>query len=87
MRTTVTLDPDTEQLIKREVARRHLSFKRVLNDAIRRGLAGPTAGSEAAVAVTSFDSEYQPGVDRLRLQQLADDMEVDRAISSMVKRP
>jgi hypothetical protein len=40
MRTTVTLDPDTAALLRKEVARRHVSFKQVINDAIRRGLAG-----------------------------------------------
>ena len=39
MRTTVTLDPDTEDLIRKEVRRGQSSFKRVLNEAIRRGLA------------------------------------------------
>lgn len=35
MRTTVTLDPDTESLIRRIMAERGVSFKRALNDAIR----------------------------------------------------
>lgn len=37
MRTTVTLDPDTEQLIRRRMRERNLSFKEALNDAIRQG--------------------------------------------------
>ena len=39
MRTTVTLDPDTEQLVRRRMAERGVSFKTALNDAIREGLA------------------------------------------------
>jgi hypothetical protein len=35
MRTTVTLDPDTEQLIRRRMRERGMSFKEALNDAIR----------------------------------------------------
>ncbi len=38
MRTTVTIDPDTEALLKEETARTGLSFKEVLNQSIRRGL-------------------------------------------------
>ncbi|MEI6256189.1 MAG: antitoxin [Planctomycetota bacterium] len=87
MRTTVTLDPDTERLIKAEVARRHLSFKRVLNDAIRRGLSGPTAAVGESLEVACFESGYQPGIDRLRLQQLADEMEVEQAAAQVVQRP
>ena len=39
MRTTVTIDPDTSALLKEEVARSGLSFKEVLNRAVRRALA------------------------------------------------
>ena len=39
MRTTVTLDPDTERLIRSIVRERGVSFKQALNDAIRAGLA------------------------------------------------
>lgn len=38
MRTTVTLDADVEQLIRRAVRERDQSFKSVLNSAIRDGL-------------------------------------------------
>jgi len=38
MRTTITLDPDTEAFLRREMARTHVNFKRAVNDAIRRGL-------------------------------------------------
>ena len=41
MRTTVTLDPDTERLIRRRMRERGVSFKDALNDAIRAGLARP----------------------------------------------
>ncbi|MFX0537585.1 antitoxin [Ornithinimicrobium sp. Y1847] len=37
MRTTVTLDPDTEQIIRQRMSDRQVSFKRALNDAIREG--------------------------------------------------
>jgi hypothetical protein len=38
MRTTVTLDADTEKLIRDLMRERGVSFKRALNDAIRAGL-------------------------------------------------
>ena len=37
MRTTVTLDPDAEALIKRRMRERGVSFKQALNDTIREG--------------------------------------------------
>ena len=38
MRTTVTLDPDNEKLIRDLMRERGVSFKQALNDAIRSGL-------------------------------------------------
>lgn len=40
MRTTVTLDPDTEQVIRARMASKGVSFKVALNDAIRDGARG-----------------------------------------------
>jgi hypothetical protein len=45
MRTTVTLDADTERLIRRAMRERGQSFKTALNEAIRIGLTqGRSAG-------------------------------------------
>jgi len=38
MRTTVTLDPETERLLRRTMRERGVSFKQALNDAVRTGL-------------------------------------------------
>lgn len=38
MRTTVTLNPETEALVRRAMAERNASFKQVINEAIMRGL-------------------------------------------------
>jgi len=38
MRTTVTLDPDVERLIRSRMRERGVSFKDALNEAIRTGL-------------------------------------------------
>ena len=38
MRTTVTLDADTERLLRQAMRERGLSFKEALNEAIRAGL-------------------------------------------------
>ena len=38
MRTTVTIDPDTRALLEEEAARTGLSFKEVLNRAVRAAL-------------------------------------------------
>ena len=40
MRTTVTLDPDVERLIRDAMRERAISFKEALNEAARTGLRG-----------------------------------------------
>jgi hypothetical protein len=40
MRTTVTLDPDVERLIRDVIRERGISFKEALNEAARIGLSG-----------------------------------------------
>lgn len=86
MRTTITLDPDTEVLLRREMARTHVNFKRAVNDAIRRGLSGGRSAARDVVNVLPFESDYLLGVDRLRLQQLADDLELDAAAARASRR-
>ena len=39
MRTTVTLDSDTEQIVRQHMTERRVSFKQALNDLVREGRA------------------------------------------------
>ena len=41
MRTTLTLDPDVAARINKEAAKGERTFKEIVNDALRRGLATP----------------------------------------------
>ena len=72
MRTTVTLDPDTEALVKRLMAERDLSFKEAINQAIREGLA-PARGKRGA----SFRTHDmgKPLIDVTHALRLADQLE------------
>jgi hypothetical protein len=45
MRTTVTLDPDTQLLVERVMRERGLSFKEAVNEAIRAGLVPAKRGA------------------------------------------
>jgi hypothetical protein len=44
VRTTITLDPDTRLLVERAMRERGLSFKDVVNEAIRTGLGSVDPG-------------------------------------------
>lgn len=74
MRTTVTIDPATERLVKRAMAQRGESFKQVLNDAVQRGLAD-LADDEEPFKVDARPMRTRPGVDAGKLNALADELE------------
>lgn len=75
MRTTVTLDPDTEQLIRRRMRERGLSFKEAINEAIR----GSESGSPQHYLLPTF-SMGEPSVNLDRALQIAAEMEDEELI-------
>lgn len=77
MRTTVTLDPDTEMLIRRRMRERGTSFKQTLNDAIRAGLAGTPARTGFRTRTANLGL---PTVKLDRALQLASELEDEEMI-------
>ncbi len=73
MRTTVTLDPDVDQLVQRRMRERGVSFKKALNDVIREGA---RAGSRREFR-TPVASLGQPAVSLDRALALAAELEDD----------
>ena len=76
MRTTLTLEADVARLLEEEVARRRVTFKQAVNDAIRRGLGAGKAPQESYEAPV-FHAELAVGVDPNRFNQLADELEAE----------
>ena len=79
MRTTVTLDPDVEAMLRNEVRRRGEPFKKVLNNAIRDGLRSMKRRDEAFEPIT-FDMGT-PRVDLTKASALAAELEDDEIIA------
>ena len=78
MRTTVTLDADTEALIRRRMREHGVSFKQALNDAIREGLA-PTSPKRRFRTATADLGLPAVGLDRaLDLAAALEDEELVR---------
>lgn len=78
MRTTVTLEPDAEELLRQAMQQTGESFKATLNRAIRRGLADTVPQRlEEPFVVKAKDLGLKPGVDYSKINQLVDEMEVD----------
>lgn len=79
MRTTVTLDADTESAVRRLMALRGLSFKRALNDAIRAGISEPTREKRHTIV----RSMGRPTVNLDRALQLAGELEDEERLREM----
>ncbi len=75
MRTTLTLDDDIADALRERTALLGLPFRRVVNDALRRGLS-PTREDRPAFRVKPISSPFRPGIDPMRLNQLNDELEV-----------
>lgn len=80
MRTTVTLDPDTEQMVRERMATRGISFKQALNDAIRDG--AETRADPAPRVTPVFDLGV-PAVSLVKALRLAGDLEDDEVIGRL----
>jgi hypothetical protein len=80
MRTTVTLDPDTEQMVRRRMTERGVSFKEALNDAIREGVLG---GSDASPFRTATAAMGESRVNLDRALQIVADLEDDELIRKL----
>lgn len=80
MRTTLTLEDDLAGKLKALAHRRQISFKEVVNTVIRRGLAAQERleREREPYRIQTFRSAFRPGVDPMKLNQLADDLEVRR---------
>jgi hypothetical protein len=79
MRTTFTLDDDIAERLKDLARRERVSFRRVVNETLRRGLsAQEPRGRRPRFRVEPFRSAFRPGVDPLRLNQLGDELEARR---------
>jgi len=84
MRTTVTLDPDVETLLRKEVRRLGQPFKQVLNNAVRAGLRNSKQPDEVFEPLT-FDMGA-PRVDLTKAAALASELEDDELISRSLRR-
>lgn len=86
MRTTLTLDPDVARMIEQEVHRVRKPLKQVVNEALRRGLTSTGGGQSARpYRVRAHRTTLRPGLDRGRLNALADEME-DAAVIGRPRR-
>ncbi len=80
MRTTVTLDPDTETLVRELMQRHGIGFKEAINRAIREGLA---PAPKRRFRQRTFDMGFRPDVPYDKALRLAGDLEDQELIRKL----
>ena len=83
MRTTIALDDDLAEKIQDIAHKRRESFRKIVNETLRRGLSSqaPSLPRSEPFRTDVFDSPFRPGIDPLRLNQLVDELELERGSS------
>lgn len=78
MRTTLTIDDDLAAILERETKRKGMSFKDLVNSALRRGLvAEQLVANKKQVVTRPHRFGFKPGIDLDKLNQFADELEVE----------
>jgi len=87
MRTTLTLDDDLASLLKARARQFGISFKDMVNRAVRSGLGremGPSGRDVPKTVPHSFG--FRPGIDLDKLNQLVDELEADAVAESLERQ-
>ena len=86
VRTTVTIDPDVERLVREAMHRTRKSFKETINAAIRAGLSGrPRALTGKPFKLKARPMHLRAGLDPGGLNKLADELEVEAFLAKARK--
>ena len=85
MRTTVTIDPDVQALLRKAMRERGEPFKQVLNAALREGLRGGERKPAKPFRQRTFDLG-KPLVDLTKALSLAAELEDASAVSRARRR-
>jgi hypothetical protein len=80
MRTTVTLDPDVEALVKKRMSERGQGFKEALNGALREALTG--GGRPKPYRMKTYNMGV-PKVDLTHALRLAGELEDEEIVRKM----
>ena len=86
MRTTVTLEPDVEAALRRLMRERGVSFKRALNDAVRRGIPGAGRPARRPYRQKTYSLGFRPEFRWDKALALAEAMEDEELVRRLELR-
>ena len=85
MRTTLTLEPEIAERLRQETALGKRSYKQIVNEALARGLGLRPPDVRKPYRVKPHSSEFLPGIDQGKLNQLVDELEAEEFALRQVK--
>jgi hypothetical protein len=83
MRTTITLEDDLAETLRRRARERNVPFKQVVNEAIRAGLTGGKPASKRYRMKPGRPLGIRPGINMDRALQLAAELEDEEIIRKL----
>lgn len=86
MRTTVAIEPDLAEHLRRRARQNQTSFKAALNDALRRGLQEAGRAPGAPFAQRSSEMGLRAGIDLTKANRLADELEDAELVRKLEQR-
>ena len=87
MRTTLTIDDDLAGILQEKARQHGSSFKAVINEVLRAGLAarGHAPTQRPRVRVVAKPLGLKPGYDPDKMNQLADELEAEEFLREQAK--
>jgi hypothetical protein len=85
MRTTLTIEPDVAQKIRRRTTQTKLPLKRVVNDALLAGLSSPEREYKARYTVEIYPCQFKAGIDPNKLNHLPDELDAREFVRKMTR--
>lgn len=83
MRTTLTLDDGLAARLRAAARKRNLSFKEIVNEALRNGLQTAPAKRPKPFRIKPLSMGVMPGIDYDKINQFLDAEEVEQAVAKM----
>jgi hypothetical protein len=83
VRTTVTLDPDVESILRKVMRKRGLSFKVALNDAVRSGTRASRPASREAFVQKTYNMGFNPAYNWDKALAISDAIEDEELMRRM----
>jgi len=79
----LTIEPDVARRLKAKMAEEKLPLKKVVNEALRAGLARTSRKPGVKFTVEPHSCQFRAGIDPDKLNQLVDELEAEASVKGL----